>query len=314
MLFSCEFSKRRPIVVLPLALVLLAPSLGFAQPLQSFEDLALRVNLDDRLRIEDHSGLRATGRLRGLTREEVVIQTDAGEKRFPSATVHEIAVRRNTRRKGILIGAGVGAAIGALAGCWGPDRQECADGPILLGGVGAGVGLVLGTLVVRSTSVYSSPNGMASSGGVARPQGPFDELALRVNLDDRLRVKDVSGARFSGRLTRLTGDEMTIETKAGEQRLTSAMVREVAVRGYPLGKGALIGAGAFAILVAAAPACRSGGDCNPIAAASFGAGVGLAVAALVPGMTTVFRAQKKQASLSPEFSRSTIGVRASLRW
>jgi hypothetical protein len=38
--------------------VLLAPSIGIAQPLQSFQDLALRVNLDDRLRIEDQSGMR----------------------------------------------------------------------------------------------------------------------------------------------------------------------------------------------------------------------------------------------------------------
>src|SRR6187399_113476 len=105
--FSCEFSKGLPLVVLPVAFVLLAPSFGIAQSLQSFQDLALRVNLDDRLRIEDQSGARATGRLKGLTREEVVIQTEAGERRFTSATVHEIVVRRNTRRTGVLIGAGV---------------------------------------------------------------------------------------------------------------------------------------------------------------------------------------------------------------
>ena len=82
---------RVGLVVLPIALVLLAPSLGIAQPLQSFQDLALRVNLDDRLRIEDQSGMRTTGRLTRLTPEEVTIQTDAGEKRFTSATVREIA-------------------------------------------------------------------------------------------------------------------------------------------------------------------------------------------------------------------------------
>jgi hypothetical protein len=107
---------------------------------------------------------------------------------------------------------------------------------------------------------------------------------------------------------------MTIETDAGEQHFTSALLREVAVRSYPLGKGALIGAGVFAVLLAASPACRSDRDCISIAAAPFGAGVGLAVGALIPRMTTVFRAQGKHASFSPEFSRSTIGLRASLRW
>ena len=124
----------------------------------------------------------------------------------------------------------------------------------------------------------------------------------------------MSGTRTSGRLTHLSGDEMTIETDAGEKRFTSALVREVAVRSYPLGKGALIGAGAFAILLAASPACRSDGHCIPIAAAPVGAGVGLAVAALIPRMRTVYPAPAKHASFSPEFSRGTIAVRASLRW
>jgi hypothetical protein len=58
-------------------------------------------------------------------------------------------------------------------------------------------------------------------------------------------------------LTRLTGDEMTIAIDTGEKHFTSAMVREVSVRTYPLGNGALIGAGVFAALLAAAPTCRS---------------------------------------------------------
>ena len=306
--------ERPSLVALPIALVLLAPSLGIAQSLQSFQDLALRVNLGDRLRIEDQSGVKTTGRLTHLTPEEVTIQTGAGEKRFTSTTVREIVVRRNTRRKGVLIGAAVGAAAGAVAGCWGPDREECADGAIILGGVGAGVGLALSAFVPRLTSVYSSPIDMAPARGSARPPGPLDDLALRVNLDDRLRVEDMSGTRTSGRLSHLTGDEMTIETDAGEKRFTSALVREVAVRSYPLGKGALIGAAVFAVALAAAPACRSDRDCNPIVAAPLGAGVGLAVAALIPRMRTVYRAQAKRASLSPDFSRGTVGVRASLRW
>jgi hypothetical protein len=258
--------------------------------------------------------VRTTGRLTRLTRDEITIQTDAGEKRFTTASVHEIAVRRKSQSKGILIGAGIGAAVGALAACRGPDRQECADAPILLGGVGAGVGLALSALVARATTVYRSPIDMAPSRGSAQPPGPFDDLALRVNLDDRLRVEDLSGARTTGRLTRLTGDEMTIETDAGEQRFASAIVREVAVRGHAFGKDALIGAGVFTVLLAAAPACRSDRDCIPIVAAPIGAGVGLAVGALIPRMTTVFRAQEKRASFAPEFSRGALGVRASLRW
>src|SRR3970040_700718 len=108
---------RVVLVALPSALVLLAPSLGAAQPLQSFQDLALRVNLDDQLRVEERSGARTTGRLTRLTRDAITSQTDAGEKRFASDTVRAVAVRGHTLRKGALIGAGVLAVLGAVATC-----------------------------------------------------------------------------------------------------------------------------------------------------------------------------------------------------
>ena len=104
------------------ALILLAPSQSSAQTLQSFEDLALRVNLDDRLRVEDQSGVRTTGRLTQLTRETIVIQTEAGEKRFTRDTVRAVAVRGHALRKGALIGAGALAAVGAWA-CWGRNHE-----------------------------------------------------------------------------------------------------------------------------------------------------------------------------------------------
>ena len=84
---------RRTVVVSFFALMLLAPSQGSAQALQSFEDLALRVNLDDQLRVEDQLEVKATGRLIRLTRDEIAIQTNAGEKRFASDTVRAVAVR-----------------------------------------------------------------------------------------------------------------------------------------------------------------------------------------------------------------------------
>jgi len=46
---------RRTVVGAFFALMLPVPSQGSAQVLQSFEDLALRVNLDDQLQVEDRS-------------------------------------------------------------------------------------------------------------------------------------------------------------------------------------------------------------------------------------------------------------------
>jgi hypothetical protein len=118
------------------------------------EDLALWVNLNDQLRVEDQSGVKTTGRLTHLTADDMTIQTDAGDKHFRRETVRQVAVRRRPLRVAILIGAGAGATAGAVAACTGPEREECADAPILAGAFGAGLGLVAGALVHRTTIVY----------------------------------------------------------------------------------------------------------------------------------------------------------------
>ncbi|MBI4485819.1 MAG: hypothetical protein HY655_07395 [Acidobacteria bacterium] len=147
-------SLRRLGLVSFVVLILLAPSQGWAQALQSFEELALRVNLDDQLQVEDQSGARATGRLTRLTRGEMAIQTDAGEKHFTRETVRQVAVRHHPLRMAVLIGAGAGAATGAAAACTGPEREECADAPIIAGAFGAGLGLAVGALLHKTTIVY----------------------------------------------------------------------------------------------------------------------------------------------------------------
>jgi hypothetical protein len=118
------------------------------------EDLALRVNLDDQLRVEDQSGVKTTGRLTRLTADEITVHTDAGEKHFTRKTVRQVVVRRQPLRLAVLIGAGAGAATGAVAACTGPKREECADAPVMAGALGAGLGLAVGALIHRTTIVY----------------------------------------------------------------------------------------------------------------------------------------------------------------
>jgi hypothetical protein len=182
---------RRTALVSFVALVLLAPSAGWAQALQSFEDVALRVNLDDQLQVEDRSGAKATGRLTRLTRDEIAIQTEAGEKRFTRETVRAVAVRGHALGRGALIGAGVFAVLGAVATCSHEKGENC----VIVGAfravpIGAGVGLAIGALTPRTRAVYREPENRAflpRSGGVIGVQPSLlEDLALRVNLDDRL--------------------------------------------------------------------------------------------------------------------------------
>lgn len=315
-------SLRRLGLVSFVVLILLAPSQGWAQALQSFEELALRVNLDDQLQVEDQSGARATGRLTRLTRGEMAIQTDAGEKRFTSDTIREVAVRGHSLRKGALIGAGVFAVLGALAVCAHEGGGDCIIvGPLGAAPIGAGVGLAMGALLSRMSTIYRAPESRASVPGSRAASGVqaslLEDLALRVNLDDQLRVEDQSGVRTTGRLTRLTADEITVHTDAGEKHFTQETVRRVSVRHHPLRMAVLIGAGAGAATGAVA-ACAGAGreECAdaPIIAGAFGAGLGLAAGALMHRTTIVYPEAEKRILVLPVISRDAVGVRVSRRW
>jgi len=313
---------RRTVVVSFFALMLLAPSQGSAQVLQSFEDLALRVNLDDQLQVEDQSGVKATGRLTHLTREEIAIQTEAGEKRFTRDIARAVAVRGHALRKGALIGAGVFAVLGAVA-CSSREAREgqgsCIVGPLSFAPFGAGVGLAMGALIPQMRTVYRAPKNDASVSrsrdAIGVQASLLEDLALRVNLNDQLRVDDRSGVGTTGRLTRLTADEITLQTAAGEKHFTRETVRQVAVRRQPLRMAVLIGAGVGAATGAVA-ACTGPEreECAdaPIMAGAFGAGLGLVVGALIHRTTIVYPEAEKRTLILPVISRDAVGVRVSL--
>jgi hypothetical protein len=302
--------------------MLVAPSQGSAQVPQSFEDLALRVNLDDHLRVEDQSGVKATGRLTKLARDEMAIQTKAGEKRFTPETVRTVAMRGYALRRGALIGAGVVAVLGAVANCSHEGGGRCVLVGLFGGApIGAGVGLAIGALIPRMTSVYRAPEDRMSVQPSRAASGVqanlLEDLALRVNLNDQVRIADRSGVGTTGRLTRLTADEITLQTAAGEKHFTRETVGQVAVRRQPLRIAVLIGAGAGAVAGAVA-ACTSPDreECAdaPIMAGALGAGLGLAVGALIHKTTIVYPEPEKWTFIVPAISRGAVGVRVRRQW
>ena len=310
----------KPALSLTLIAYLLAPPLPVtAQPLQSFDTLALRVNLDDQLRVEDQSGVKATGRLTRLTRDDITIQTDAGEKHFTSEQVRKVAVRGHSLGKSALIGAGVFAVLGVVATA--TQGESAGARPIGAAVIGAGLGVAIGALVPQMKTIYRPPEGRASvprsREDIGAQSSLFEDLGLRVNLDDRLRVEDQSGVGTSGRLTGLTTDAITIQTSAGEKHFTRETVRQVAVRRQPIRMAVLIGAGAGAAL-GAAIACTGPEheECvdGPIMVGAVGAGVGLAVGALIHRTTIVYPEPEKRTMVWPAISRHGAAVRVSRRW
>ena len=306
----------RTVLVSLLALMLQAPSEAFAQA--PFEDLALRINLDDQLQIEDQSGGKAAGRLTNLTPDEIVIVTDVGERRFMRGTVREVAVRGYGLRRGAFIGAGAFAVLGAIAMCAHGEENCAVIGLLGAAPIGAGVGLAIGALIPRMRPVYrASDDGLSVPLSRAGQGGFLSDLALRANLDDQVQVEDRLGVRTTGRLTCLTATELTVHTDAGEKHFTRDAVRQVVVRRRPLRMAVLIGAGGGAAIGAVA-ACTgaSRDECAdaPIIAGGLGAGLGLAVGALMHTTAIVYPEADRQVFLQPVVSRGAVGVRIGRQW
>ncbi|MGE0702488.1 MAG: hypothetical protein AB7P22_00985 [Vicinamibacterales bacterium] len=308
-----------PAIAICCALILAAPGHASAQVVvQAFEDLALRVNLDDHLRVQDESGRQAAGRLTSLTPDEIAILTESGERRFTHGTVREVAVRGYALKRGALIGAVVFAVLGVAAMC-AHGEENCALIGSLAAAPGAGVGLAVGALVPRMRPVYRGSTDRvsepASAGGVQA--GFLSDLALRANLDDQIEVEDRSGVRTIGRLTHLAGNEIAVRTDVGEKRFTRDTVRQVAVRRRPLRMAVLVGAGAAATAAAVA-ACKGPDreECAdaPMLAAGLGAGLGLAVGAVIHRTAVVYPEPDRKVFVLPLISRDAVGVRVSRRW
>ena len=315
-------SRRAMAVVSLVVLVLTAPLECSAQVLHSFEDLPLRVNLDDQLQIEDQSGAKVSGRVTRLTPNDMTIQTSSGQKRFTSDSIRAIAARGHALRRGALVGTAVFAVLGAIAICSHEGGEGCGlGGAFGAAPIGAGVGVAIGGLIPQMTSVYRAPENRSSvpraGAGTGVDASWLEDLALRVNLDDRLWVEERSGLRTAGRLVHLTDDDITIQTDAGEKHFTRETVRQVAVRHRPIRTVMLIGAGAGATFGAISE-CRGGAhaDCpdGVIIESALGAGVGVLIGAAFDRATIVYPESKQRTVVLPAISRGGISVRLSRRW
>jgi hypothetical protein len=282
--------------------MLLTPSPGGAQVLQWFEDLPLRLNLNDQVQIQDESGAKVTGRVTRLTRDEIMIQTSAGEKRFTLGGVRAAAIRAHALRRGALVGAGLFAILGAVATCSHEGGSGCGIvGPLRAAPIGAGLGLALGGLIPQMKAVYRRPEGAVSVSGSSRAGSAesslLEELGAWVNLDDDLRIEEPSGIMKTGRLTSLTDTEVTIETSSGERRFTREALRRVAVRDRPLRAATLIGAGAGAVyggLAACITADRTECPDATLIGAGLGAAAGLVVGSLLHSTKVVYPESQRQ--------------------
>jgi hypothetical protein len=149
-------------VSFPLALVALlvaAPSQAQTTPLR-LDDL---IQMGQKIEVIDDQGRETKGRVSVLSDTSVTISADRQLTVIPFAHITRIARPNDSLANGALIGFGTGAALGLLAATAGSCDGEigCFEGPgwvayttLLMGAMGAGVGVGIDALIRRDRIVY----------------------------------------------------------------------------------------------------------------------------------------------------------------
>jgi hypothetical protein len=155
------------------------PVSGGAQPVSALTDLWMRVKSGDSVFITDASGRETAGTFARVSDSALSLMVDGQLRDLPAADVREISKRGDSVKNGFLIGAAIGATVGAAAysSCDDIYEGECMHpaGAALMGGlVYGGIGALIDHFVkgrtvvfrVRGASVQLRPNIAADRGAV----------------------------------------------------------------------------------------------------------------------------------------------------
>lgn len=157
-----------------------------ASAARSFMELRLLVKTGDEVSVTDSWGLQWTGRVAELSDASLAIRVSGTRRDFPEGHVDRIESRGDPLWNGALIGLGVGAGIGLLAGriavntpstCSSPAPGACdflaplVVGAYLLTGmtVGTASGLATDALIRKRTLLYAAPGQSFSAGDRLSP-------------------------------------------------------------------------------------------------------------------------------------------------
>jgi hypothetical protein len=164
-------------------------------------------------------------------------------------------------------------------------------------------------------------------------QDDADAIRQRVKEGQKVRITDDQGREWNGRIETLAPDHLVLLTKDRQRRdIQYAVITRVDRPQDTLANGALIGFvsgaafGMFAVIAEANADCDPGAffSCgDPTAAAyvvipsvtgAMGAGVGVAIDALIRRDPTLFRRGESRVTLAPSVGRGIRGLSLSVRW
>jgi hypothetical protein len=128
-----------------------------AQLVQSFPELQLRLDLQDKVTVIDTGGTTWRGRLIQVTREQLVVRVDSRDVALGRDRVQQVRVCCDSLLNGTLIGLGAGATLGALAAVDFSGHRRAGDavaGALIFGAIGTGLGLGFDALIRGDVVIY----------------------------------------------------------------------------------------------------------------------------------------------------------------
>lgn len=164
----------------------IAGSLSLGVPLTAFAQqrehddsgLGSRLRTGDRVWVKIDTNDIRTGRVLRVTSGTLTLAVDGAEESIPISRIWRVQRKQNGIVLGMLIGAGVGFALGLPIAAIGANEGTEVTSPLLfMTGVGAAVGTGIDALVWRKRTVYTS----WQSGLVVRPSGGTDRVGVIVS-------------------------------------------------------------------------------------------------------------------------------------
>lgn len=165
-------SGRRIASLAAAALLATAAAVSAQETAASFDALAARLQVGQRIWVTDTTGREVHGRLERLSSDGLVLKAEVLET-VAAPDVHRVRARaRDSLKNGTLIGLGIGAGMGT-AWCIGAIADdsgdidagvECAEGFTVFPGLGAVIGLAVDAVIPGKLQViYQAPQPRGAS-------------------------------------------------------------------------------------------------------------------------------------------------------
>jgi hypothetical protein len=167
-----RISTRRTVITVALAGVLVAagavPSMAqVATP--TFDDLRAEGHRGQIVYVTDQGSVKVKGRVVRISATSIDLLVNGDSREWPISDVARITQRRGHAALGAEVGLAVGFGLGALLVLTDPACQNghnsgwCDGGVVLVvgafvGGIGAGLGAVTGSLITTERVLYAAPS------------------------------------------------------------------------------------------------------------------------------------------------------------